>query len=83
MSKPNNFPHGELSMFNYAYILSYPKYTRAYNWCKTNTRQFWQVYGDPDTQLYRFGFIDSREYTMFLINHSDVIIYSSKAEDPL
>jgi hypothetical protein len=71
-----NFPHGELSLFNYAYISSYRKYTRAYLWCRTNTKNFWQVTGDPDTQIYQFAFIDEREFTLFLINHSGMILHA-------
>lgn len=78
-----NFPHGELSLFNYAYVQSYREYYQAYTWCRTNTKKFWQVNGDPETHIYQFAFIDLREYTMFIIKHSGVIICTSTSKDTI
>ncbi len=79
----HNFPHREQDYFNYAYIRTYREYYAAYTWCRTNAKKFWQVNGDPETHIYQFAFMDTREYTMFILTHSNVIICTSTSKDTI
>ena len=65
------FPHTARPEFYYAYVHTYSSYHQCLEWIRDNAREHANVCGDPATQLYRFGFVSSKDYTNFLLVHSD------------
>ena len=78
-----DFPHAEIDIVNYAYVLGYRTYTECFTWCRTNTRRYHGVSGDPNTHVYRFEFFDLGDYVNFLLVNGDRVIHTVLASKPL
>lgn len=74
------FLHKEQAYFNYCYIPTYRTYYHCYHWCRDNVKGFWNVEGDPETHIYRFAFMDSKDYVLFLLQYGDRSISNRPSE---
>jgi hypothetical protein len=77
-----SFPHRPHPRLHYAYVQSYESYSECFRWARVQTLTQSVVCGDPNTQVYRFGFTNIKDYTNFLLLYSNKIIYAHSSENP-
>ena len=78
-----DYPHKQVDIVDYAYVLGYRTYYDCFKWCMTNTRYFHGSSGDPDNHIYRFEFFDRGDYLNFLLVLGDQVIHTRLASKPL
>lgn len=76
------FPHSPRPPFHYAYVHTYSTYYPCLEWICNNAVEHANVSGDPDTHVYRFGFVSIKDYTNFLLLYSNKIIHAHSTEYP-